>query len=126
MIHGIGVDMVEIRRIVEGLDRFGPKLARRILTDTELRLYEDHPRQAGFLAKRFAAKEALVKALGTGFRDEVRLKNIGIENDELGKPVLTFSGPMPTVLQRRGILRTHLSITDERDYALAYVVLETN
>lgn len=126
MIHGIGVDLVEIHRISESLERFGPRFAKRILNDSEFDFYNMSPRRANFLAKRFAAKEALVKALGTGFRDEVSLKDISIQNNELGRPFLKYSAPMQSVLQRHGITRSHLSIADERDYALAYVVLEAS
>jgi len=124
MIHGIGTDLVDIRRVAAGLDRFGTRFARRILSDLEFSLYDGNPRRASFLAKRFAAKEALVKALGTGFRKEISLKGISVENNELGKPVLTYSDTLQAVLRDHGITRSHLSLADERDYALAYVVLE--
>lgn len=126
MIHGIGVDMVEIRRIEDGIARFGERLARRILTDAELAVYQASSRPAIYLAKRFAAKEALVKALGTGFREEVALREIGIDNDELGKPHLRYSNVLQQRLQQHGISRSHLSITDEGGFALAYVLLESN
>lgn len=126
MIHGIGIDLVEIRRISESLERFGSRFARRILSDDEYRQYDGNPRQASFLAKRFAAKEAVVKALGTGFRNEVSLKGVSIDNNELGRPFIRYSDPMQSVLQHHGITRSHLSIADERDYALAYVVLEAS
>lgn len=126
MIHGIGVDMVEIRRMEAGMARFGDRLARRILTDAELAVYRDSRRQAGYLAKRFAAKEALVKALGTGFRGEVGLREIGVDNDGLGKPRLRYSASLQRQLREYGISRSHLSITDEGGFALAWVVLETD
>lgn len=126
MIHGIGVDLVEIHRISESMERFGSRFAKRILNDNEYHLYDMEPRRASFLAKRFAAKEAMVKALGTGFRQEVSFKSISIENNELGRPFFRYSASMQSVLQRHGITRSHLSIADERDYALAYVVLETS
>ena len=126
MIHGIGVDMVEIRRIEEGIARFGPRLARRILTDAELQIYAHNARQARFLAKRFAAKEATVKALGTGFRENVSMREIGVDNDHLGKPVLRYSSSLLQQLQQCGVVRSHISITDEVDYALAYVLLEAD
>jgi holo-[acyl-carrier protein] synthase len=124
VIHGIGVDMVDIRRVARGLERYGPRFARRILSESEYRLYHGNPRQASFLAKRFAAKEALVKALGTGFRDGVSLRNITVENDDLGKPLLLYSEPLQAEFHRHGITHSHLSLADEQDYALAYVVLE--
>ena len=126
MIHGIGVDMVEIRRIEEGIARFGARLARRILTDAELQIYDHNARPALFLAKRFAAKEATVKALGTGFRENVSMREIGVDNDHLGKPVLRYSSSLLQQLQQCGVVRSHISITDEGDYALAYVLLEAD
>ncbi len=124
MIHGIGVDLVEIRRVAASLERFGDRFARRILSEAEYGRYGSSSRQADFLAKRFAAKEALVKALGTGFRDDVSLRSVSVENNDLGRPFLAFSVPLQSVLQHHGITRSHLSIADEREYALAYVVLE--
>lgn len=126
MIHGIGVDMVDIRRVARGLERYGPRFARRILSDSEYRLYDTNPRQASFLAKRFAAKEALVKALGTGFREGVSLKNISVANDDLGKPLLLYSDSLQALFRQHGITHSHLSLADEQNYALAYVVLEAD
>ena len=125
MIYGIGVDLVDVRRMEAGLARFGERLARRILSSDELADFETNLRRDRFLARRFAAKEALVKALGTGFRSQgLQLREISITHNELGKPELRFSDSAVQVLARRGIARSHLSISDERDYALAYVVLE--
>lgn len=110
----------------QGLARFGERLAQRILTQAELQVYAGRTRPALYLAKRFAAKEAMVKALGTGFRDNVSLREIGILNDDLGKPELRYSPALQQRLQQCGVVRSHLSITDEGDYALAYVLLESD
>lgn len=123
MIHGIGTDIVAIARIEAGLARFGDKFARRILADQEFQGFADHVSPASFLAKRFAAKEAAVKALGTGFRDGISLGQISISNNEHGKPVLSFSGRALEVCDSLGIGESHLSLSDEKDYAIAFVTL---
>ena len=124
MIYGIGVDMVEISRMDAGLQRFGRRLVERILSESELSEFDRNPRPAHFLARRFAAKEALVKAAGTGFRDGLFLREISIRSNALGKPELVFSGKARGVLDRLGIAGSHVSISDEREYALACVLLE--
>ncbi len=124
MIFGIGTDIVRIARMVDNLDRYGDRFAARILTDAETAIFLGSANQAQFLAKRFAAKEATAKALGTGFRDGLSLRDIGVENDALGKPVLAFSGRAQQMLKKQGIGNTHLSLSDESEYAIAYVLLE--
>lgn len=124
MIFGIGIDMVEIERIEDGLTRFGSRFAQRILSDAEYREYDRHPRPVQFLARRFAAKEALVKAAGTGFRHGLLLREISVQHDALGKPELQFSARARSLLDQIGVSNSHLSISDERHYALAYVLLE--
>jgi holo-[acyl-carrier protein] synthase len=124
MIYGVGIDMVEIARIEAALSRFGRRFVERILSSREYGEYERAPRPAEFLARRFAAKEALVKAAGTGFRQGLFLRDISVSHDTLGKPSLQFSGQASRTLERLGIGRSHLSISDEREYALAYVLLE--
>jgi len=126
LIHGIGIDLVEIRRMEESIDRFGDRLPGRILTGEELAEFRDNRQPAAFLAKRFAAKEAAVKALGTGFRGLTALHEIGVGHDELGKPYLLFAPAMQQQLQQQGISRSHLSITDDGGFALAWVLLEAD
>jgi len=124
VIFGIGTDIVRISRIADNLARHGERFAARILTEDELAVFHDSAQQAQFLAKRFAAKEAAAKALGTGFRDGLSLRDIGVVNDPLGKPVLEFSKRGEQVLQNQGIGNSHLSLSDESEYAIAYVVFE--
>ena len=124
MIAGIGVDIVEIQRMEQSLSRLGEAFARRILADSELREFQQHKFPGRFLAKRFAAKEATVKALGTGFSQGISLRHIRVEHDEQGKPELQFQETALQVLQNRAIQRSHLSIADETHYAIAYVILE--
>lgn len=124
MIHGLGVDLVEIRRIESGLARFGRRFAERILSPAEVREYDASPRPVEFVARRFAAKEALVKAAGTGFRNGLFPREISVAHDAFGRPALQFSAQAQAVLERLGIGGSHLSISDEREYALACVLLE--
>ncbi len=123
MIYGIGVDLVRVSRIRDGLDRFGERYARRILTENELPDFQRSSRPAYFLAKRFAAKEAAAKAFGTGFRSGLSLRHIGVGHDKLGRPYLECSGRAAQMLEEFGIAASHLSLTDEQDYALAFVTL---
>jgi len=123
VIVGVGVDIVRIARIDAALERFGDRFARRLTTEEEYRAYRESPRPAHFLAKRFAAKEAAAKALGTGFRFGLSLRHIGVTRDPLGRPGLAFHDRAWRLAQGRGVIGSHLSLADEDDYAIAYVVL---
>lgn len=125
MIYGIGVDIVEIRRMEDSLARFGRRIAEKILSPAECDEFDAAPRQARFLARRFAAKEALVKALGTGFRGGLFPGAIAVGHDAHGRPHFIVTGNAGDALAVRGIDAHHLSISDEREYALACVVLES-
>lgn len=124
MIYGIGTDIVAVSRIEDSLSRFGEAFAQRVLTEREWLAFEQSQTKARFLAKRFAAKEAFAKALGTGIRAPATLQNIGVTHDDLGKPVLDLSPDLQSALDNRGIRATHLSISDEKALAVAFVVLE--
>ena len=123
MIFGIGTDIVRVDRMRVNLERYGDKFARRILTATEFAEFCASPRPAHFLAKRFAAKEAAAKALGTGFRDGLSLRDIGVTHDAYGKPQLAYHGKAEDLRDTLNIGEGHLSIADERDYAVAFVAL---
>ena len=123
MIYGIGTDLVHIPRMEELLMRHGMKFARRILAESEFVEFQQNAKPAEFIAKRFAAKEAAAKALGTGFRDGLSLKDIAVGHDHLGRPILHFSGVGAELLKRFNIDKSHLSLSDEREYALAFVTL---
>jgi holo-[acyl-carrier protein] synthase len=123
MIYGIGTDIVHVNRMRENLDKYGDKFAKRILTDSELEEFNDKNDKAAFLAKRFAAKEAAAKALGTGFSGGLSLHHIGVGHDSAGKPVLEFSEVAKELLQDKKIVMSHLSLADEREYAVAFVTL---
>jgi holo-[acyl-carrier protein] synthase len=123
VIHGIGTDIVRVARMQKNLDRYGARFAQRVLSDDELSEFAAAALPSRFLAKRFAAKEAAAKALGSGFRDGLSLKHIGVTHDALGKPMLSWNGKALDLLARLGIGEGFLSIADEDEYAIAYVVL---
>lgn len=123
-IAGLGQDIVEIARIEASLGRLGERFATRILAAEELALWQQHQQPARFLAKRFAAKEAAAKALGTGIGRGVSFTDICIENDKWGKPLLRLSGGAAQRARDLGVKHQHLTITDERHYAAACVILE--
>ena len=124
MIYGIGTDIVEIGRIERLVQRFGERFSRRILSGCEWIEYEKSAGSVHFLAKRFAAKEAFSKALGTGIRHPVGFSAISVVNDALGKPGFLFHGELADYLADRGVSHHHLSLSDERSMACAFVVLE--
>ncbi len=122
-IFGIGTDIVRVERMAAGIDRFGERFARKLLCAEELGEYAANAHPAQFLAKRFAAKEAAVKALGTGFRQGITLAQIRISHDPLGRPLLTWQGEARAYIDARNITQSHLSISDEKDLAVAFVTL---
>ena len=123
MIHGIGTDIVAIERMAGLWSRHGERAAEKLLAEEERPALAGAADPARFLAKRFAAKEALGKALGTGIRAPLLLPAIAIIHDALGKPGFRFSREVDDLLKARG-LSAHLSLSDERDYAVAFVILE--
>lgn len=124
MIYGIGTDIVEVLRIEQSLARFGDAFAQRILTEAEYLEFELSQVKARFLAKRFAAKEAFGKALGTGLRAPVAMQQIGVGHNDLGKPVLVLAPELQAWVEARGVKLMHISISDEKALAVAFVVLE--
>lgn len=124
MIYGIGTDIVSVERMAASLERFGEAFAQRILAEEEIDGFRSAPHRERFLAKRFAAKEALSKAAGTGLRHPLTLKNISVIHDALGKPAFRFAGEADRWLEEQGIRTCHLSISDEQHTACAVVVLE--
>lgn len=123
MIYGIGTDIVHVKRMRDNLDKYEDKFARRILTDSEFAEFKNKKDKAAFLAKRFAAKEATVKAMGTGFTQGLSLHHIGVGHDAAGKPILEFLDLAEIFIQEKKIKQAHLSLADERDYAVAFVTL---
>ncbi len=124
MIYGIGTDIVAVPRLQANLDRYGERFAARILGELEMAAFRQSNGKANFLAKRFAAKEAMAKALGTGFRDGLSLRDIAVDNDALGKPMLVLSDTLEKRVQSLGVKHCHVTLSDEQDYAVAFVILE--
>jgi holo-[acyl-carrier protein] synthase len=124
MIVGIGIDIVDVSRIDRLLREYGDQFVRRVLAEAERPAFAASSRPVWFLANRFAAKEALSKALGTGLRYPVTLQAISVSSDSLGKPAFGFHGPLPDYLASRGVAHHHLSLSHEKAMACAVVVLE--
>lgn len=124
MIYGIGIDVVEPRRIARLLEKYGERFARRVLTQLEWPGYLRTARPVLFLANRFAAKEAFSKAMGTGFRYPVTLQCISVVQNRAGKPGFSFHPNLEQLVSSRGIVNHHLTISDEAALACACVVLE--
>ena len=122
MIVGVGTDIVAVARMKESLTQHGERFAKRILSTSEFECFSSHVAPANFLAKRFAAKEALVKALGCGFRNGISMQHIVVDNDELGKPFIVLSGEAASRSEQLGVGDVLLSLADEAEYAIAYVV----
>lgn len=124
MILGIGTDLCEVNRIERALERFGERFAAKILVASELEVFHRRRTRAGYLAKRFAAKEAFSKALGVGIRYPVNWHNVWVVNERSGKPAFEFSRPLAALLKQHGVAKVHLSLTDEVGMACAFVVVE--
>ena len=124
MIYGIGTDLVTIKRIEEALFRFGDRFLHRILSEAEVAEYAQSQQAARFVAKRFAVKEAFSKAYGTGIGESVGWHDVSVTHDAMGKPLLQTSNALQEKLHAKKITHTHLSITDEAEHALAFVIIE--
>jgi holo-[acyl-carrier protein] synthase len=128
VIYGIGTDLVEIGRIEAACARHGERFAQRILGPAELSRYQQRRarsarRGLAFLATRFAAKEALSKALGLGMHSPMTWRSAEVINAPGGRPVVLLHGALRAFVERRG-LRLHVSVTDERSLAMAYAIAE--
>lgn len=123
MIYGIGTDLVDVKRIEKLYKKYGQTFAERILSPIEM---HDWPlgNPVQILAKRFAAKEAFAKAVGTGIRVPVSFHNISIGHNDLGKPEFICSPELQRWLDTQGIKRLHLSMSDESDWVMAYAIAE--
>ena len=123
MIYGIGTDIVELSRIKKTYIRFGEKFTNRLLMPEEQSMYLQSRNPIRFLAMRFAAKEAIVKAMGTGFSNGIWIRDTGIINDKLGKPLVIFSSRGQAVCKKLGIGESHISLSDEAGLILAFSIM---
>lgn len=122
MIIGIGTDIVQVQRIQSVYIKLGEKFAQRILSATEFQLFKQKDQSIPFLAKRFAAKEATSKALGTGI-GLISWHDIEVSNNNAGAPILTLTGKAKDRLSALGGTSAIISLSDEKDYAVAFVVV---
>lgn len=123
-IFGIGVDIIEIDRINSSIEKLGDAFAKKVLHPNELKKYLATKRKAHYLAKRFAAKEAFAKALGTGIIEGVTLPRIEVVNNQDGKPEIVLHEMTLERFESFDLKSIHLSISDEKNYAVAQVILE--
>ncbi|MBS1139650.1 MAG: Holo-acyl carrier protein synthase:phosphopantetheine-protein transferase [Proteobacteria bacterium] len=123
MIYGVGTDIVAVARMRGMWERHGDRAIDKLLAPQEMADFAKAADKGRFLAKRFAAKEAFSKALGTGVRPPATLPAIAVSHDELGKPVFDLQGLLNILLKEKNLI-AHLSISDEAEYAVAYVILE--
>ena len=125
MIFGIGTDIVKVSRFdeMQSLESF----AKKCLSIEELLIFKKLQglKQPRYLAKQFCMKEAISKALGTGIRNEVTLPNMTIVRDDLGKPIFTANNDLEIKMNNLGISKTHVSLADEKNYVVAFAILET-
>ena len=124
MILGIGTDILAVSRMAAALERRGESLGERLLHPLEMQRWQQHELSVSWLAKRFAAKEALLKALGTGLRAGISWHDMIILPDELGRPEVTWQGQAATRLEKLGTCRTLLTLSDEQHYVVAFAVIE--
>ncbi|MCX7347060.1 MAG: holo-ACP synthase [Alphaproteobacteria bacterium] len=128
MIVGLGNDIVDIRRVEKTLERYGERFIRRLFTDIEIAKSERRAQRAASYAKRFAAKEACSKALGTGFRKQVFWRDMGVVNLPSGRPTMVLTNGARAQLEKLipegHEARIHLTITDDFPYAQAIVMIE--
>jgi len=125
VIVGIGVDIAETARFERLRAKFGQRFARRILTDDEFVEFERRKHSSSYLATRFAAKEAVAKALGTGIGEQLSFHSVQVDNDKQGKPLLRFMGTAVDLIAGLNINNAMISLSDEKHYVVAMVVLES-
>ncbi|MGB7990044.1 MAG: holo-ACP synthase [Candidatus Methylophosphatis roskildensis] len=123
MIHGIGTDICRVGRFERMIEKYGDRTARRVLGEGEFDEYSRAAHPARFLARRFAAKEAFAKAMGTGIREPVLFSSMRVDHDLMGRPQIACTGALAGMMSSRS-LTAHLSISDEAEFATAVVVIE--
>jgi holo-[acyl-carrier protein] synthase len=124
MIVGTGIDIVEVRRVAAALDRFGERFMRRLFTAAEIRYCESKANRAERYAARFAAKEAGLKAIGTGWRAGISWRELEVCREPGGRPTLVFTGRAGEIAARLGTKRAFLSLSHTAEHAVAQVILE--
>ena len=123
MIFGIGTDVLQTARVERIWERFGEHFSRRILLDEEMALFEKSRNKVRFLAMRFAAKEAIVKAMGTGFANGIWVRDVGMLPNKLGQPQVIYSERGRALCRKLGVGEGHLTLSDEAGLIVAVAVL---
>jgi holo-[acyl-carrier protein] synthase len=123
VIFGIGTDVLQLTRMQQTWDRFGDHFARRLLLDEEQELFATSKRPVRFLAMRFAAKEAIVKAMGTGFANGIWVRDVGMMPNALGRPQVIYSERGRAMCRKLGVGDGHLTLSDEAGLVIAVAVL---
>jgi holo-[acyl-carrier protein] synthase len=123
-VIGIGVDLVECARIQHSIDRFGDRFLHRVFTDGEIAYSMSMKFPARHLAARFAAKEAVSKAFGTGIGKAMGWKNIDVQKKPSGEPCLVFSGPAQELAKQRGVTSAFVTLSHTEHHAIACIVLD--
>jgi holo-[acyl-carrier protein] synthase len=126
MIVGTGIDLAEVPRIAEAVERFGERFLRRIFTEAEIRYCDSKANRMERYAGRFAAKEAAMKAIGTGWRHGVAWTDFEVGRDPGGRPTIAFHGKAAEFASRLGVKNIALSITHTKEQAMAQVILESS
>ncbi|CAL4320546.1 holo-ACP synthase [Buchnera aphidicola] len=124
-IIGVGIDIIKISRLKNIVKKFGKKFIKRILSKKEFQEFSNNPKDISFLAKRFAAKEAASKSLGIGIQNNIQLNHFEVYHDHLGKPKINFLKQAKIFLKKLNIKSIHISITDEKKYACAVIIIES-
>ena len=124
-IYGIGVDLVNAKRIQHLYQKYGDRFPKRILDEDEMQLFENSKNKERYLCNAFAGKEAAVKALGTGFSQGVHWKDFGLSRKSSGQPYLHYTKKIKEKFNSLGISSSHITISDEDPWSIAMVVLET-
>lgn len=124
MIVGTGIDIVEVPRVAQSIERFGDRFLNRVFTAAEIRYCQPKANRVERFAARFAAKEAAMKAIGTGMRGGVSWQDFEVGREPGGRPTMVFHGKAAQVAQALGVRRTHLSVSHTEGHAVAYVILE--
>ncbi len=122
-IKGIGTDLLDQGRIAKVIERQGERFAQRILTPQEIIIWQQRECSVNYLAKRFAAKEAIAKALGTGIAKGIGFQQMNIASDEAGKPIVTLTGQALIRMQAQEAQQVLLSLSDEGEMILAFAIL---